>query len=218
MLPPVPATQLPPDFRTQVLLLRPGQTTRPMPISGGLAIIKLVGIKQEAPRRQGAEDKPAARERCASSSSPQRITSFGAGLPAGAARRRADRRSDERLPVALTLGDPAGIGGEIALKAWAELRGRLPFFLIGDLAHMGRARRRLGVPVQRDRRARRGARRRWRAALPVLPHPLPAPAEPGRPDPANAARGRRDHRPRRRAGAHRRGARRSAPTRSTRRR
>ena len=24
-------------------------------------------------------------------------------------------------PVALTLGDPAGIGGEIALKAWAAL-------------------------------------------------------------------------------------------------
>ena len=28
-------------------------------------------------------------------------------------------------PVALTLGDPAGIGGEIALKAWAALRRRL---------------------------------------------------------------------------------------------
>jgi peptidyl-prolyl cis-trans isomerase SurA len=39
VLPPVPATQLPPDFRAQVLLLRPGQTTRPLPISGGLALI-----------------------------------------------------------------------------------------------------------------------------------------------------------------------------------
>ena len=27
-------------------------------------------------------------------------------------------------PVALTLGDPAGIGGEIALKAWAALAGQ----------------------------------------------------------------------------------------------
>jgi len=31
-------------------------------------------------------------------------------------------------PVALTLGDPSGIGGEIALTAWAALAGRLKAF------------------------------------------------------------------------------------------
>jgi len=37
------------------------------------------------------------------------------------------------LPLALTMGEPAGIGGEIALKAWLELRGDLPpFYLIDD--------------------------------------------------------------------------------------
>ena len=36
------------------------------------------------------------------------------------------------LPVALTLGDPAGIGPEITEKAWKVLRNEIPFFVIGD--------------------------------------------------------------------------------------
>ncbi|MFT3972856.1 MAG: 4-hydroxythreonine-4-phosphate dehydrogenase PdxA [Amaricoccus sp.] len=89
-------------------------------------------------------------------------------------------------PVALTLGDPSGIGGEIALKAWAELGGRLPFFLIGDVALMGRIGAKLGLPVQAIDAAN-CAEAAMASGLPVLPHPLPALAEPGRPDPANAA-------------------------------
>jgi len=40
------------------------------------------------------------------------------------------------LPVALTCGEPAGIGPEITAKAWEKLRNELPFFLIGDPAHL----------------------------------------------------------------------------------
>ena len=38
------------------------------------------------------------------------------------------------LPLALTMGDPAGIGPEITVKAWESLRNRpeLAFFVIGD--------------------------------------------------------------------------------------
>jgi 4-hydroxythreonine-4-phosphate dehydrogenase len=32
------------------------------------------------------------------------------------------------LPLALTMGEPAGIGGEIALKAWLDFRDDLPPF------------------------------------------------------------------------------------------
>ena len=40
-------------------------------------------------------------------------------------------------PVALTAGEPAGIGPEIAAAAWASLRGGSePFFWIGDPAHL----------------------------------------------------------------------------------
>ncbi len=77
-LPPVPATQLPPDFRTQVLLLRPGQVTRPMPISGGLALVKLLSIKQ-APPEKLPEDVSAAREALRQQLFSERINSFGQG-------------------------------------------------------------------------------------------------------------------------------------------
>jgi 4-hydroxythreonine-4-phosphate dehydrogenase len=90
------------------------------------------------------------------------------------------------LPIALTLGDPSGIGGEIALKAWAALAGRLPFFLIGDIGHMTGLSERLGIPVATID-APEGAAGALPRGLPVLAHPLPRPAPPGRPDPANAA-------------------------------
>jgi 4-hydroxythreonine-4-phosphate dehydrogenase len=100
------------------------------------------------------------------------------------------------LPLALTLGDPAGIGGEIALKAWSALRERVPFFLLGDAAHMSRVARDLAqrmdgpralelriVPILAPEEAAAASAE----GLPVLDHPLPRPPEPGRPDPANAA-------------------------------
>lgn len=40
------------------------------------------------------------------------------------------------LPVALTCGEPAGIGPEITVKAWEQLRDDVPFFLIGDPRHL----------------------------------------------------------------------------------
>jgi 4-hydroxythreonine-4-phosphate dehydrogenase len=90
------------------------------------------------------------------------------------------------LPIALTLGDPAGIGGEIALKAWAALRRGPPFFLIGDIGHLAPEAERLGVAV-REIAAPADAASAMPAGLPVLHRPLPRPASPGRPDPANAA-------------------------------
>jgi 4-hydroxythreonine-4-phosphate dehydrogenase len=89
------------------------------------------------------------------------------------------------LPVALTLGDPAGIGGEIALKAWAALGADLPFFLIGDLGHISDIGARFGLPVL-EIAGPDDASATARTALPVLHHPLPLPAPPGRPEPANA--------------------------------
>ncbi|HSF92008.1 MAG TPA: 4-hydroxythreonine-4-phosphate dehydrogenase PdxA [Paracoccaceae bacterium] len=41
-----------------------------------------------------------------------------------------------RLPIALTCGEPAGVGPEITVKAWQELRGATPFFLISDVNAM----------------------------------------------------------------------------------
>jgi 4-hydroxythreonine-4-phosphate dehydrogenase len=88
-------------------------------------------------------------------------------------------------PVALTLGDPAGIGPEIALRAWAELRDGPAFFLIGDLGHMTALGARLGLPVRPIVAPVEGGAA-MTEGLPVLDHPLPHPATPGRPDPRNA--------------------------------
>jgi 4-hydroxythreonine-4-phosphate dehydrogenase len=88
-------------------------------------------------------------------------------------------------PVALTLGDPAGIGAEIALKAWAALREGPPFFLIGDLGHMTAIGIRLGLPA-RAIEAPAAAAAAMAEGLPVLDHPLPHPATLGTPEPLNA--------------------------------
>ncbi len=89
------------------------------------------------------------------------------------------------LPVALTLGDPAGIGGEIALKARRALGESLPFFVIGDLAHLRQLGRNLGVKTA-EIEAPGEAIDVIRRGLPVIDFGLPAAVVPGRPDPANA--------------------------------
>jgi 4-hydroxythreonine-4-phosphate dehydrogenase len=89
------------------------------------------------------------------------------------------------LPVVLTLGDPAGIGGEIALKAWAALRDGPTLFLIGDIGHMARLAASLGLAV-REIVEPDQALSAMSAGLPVLHHPLPEPVEAGQAQPGNA--------------------------------
>ena len=84
------------------------------------------------------------------------------------------------LPLALTMGEPAGIGAEIAAGAWRALRATGPaFLLIDDAARLS------GVPVRRIAAPEEVAGA-FAEALPVLHRSLPRPAVPGRPDPANA--------------------------------
>jgi 4-hydroxythreonine-4-phosphate dehydrogenase len=92
-----------------------------------------------------------------------------------------------RRPLALTMGEPAGIGAEIALKAWLA-RPTLPvFFLIDDPQRLERLARRLGWPVpvvEIDSPAEAAAA--FPRALPVLRETLATDAVPGRLDPRNA--------------------------------
>lgn len=83
-------------------------------------------------------------------------------------------------PIALTCGDPAGIGAEIALKARAELGGDLPFFWIGDPAHLPDG---AAFQVIEDPAAALDVPG---GTLPVLRHAFPHPATPGQPEPRNA--------------------------------
>ncbi len=92
-------------------------------------------------------------------------------------------------PLALTMGEPAGIGGEIALKAWAARHsaGVPPFLLIDDPARLAALAELLGLPVPlRPITAAAEAAEAFADALPVLPQALAVPVAPGRPEPANA--------------------------------
>jgi 4-hydroxythreonine-4-phosphate dehydrogenase len=86
------------------------------------------------------------------------------------------------LPLALTMGEPAGIGGEIALMAWTRRgEGLRQFFVLDDPDRLAALARRIGLEVPL------AAARQFASALPVLPVPLAKSATPGALDPANAA-------------------------------
>ncbi|UUX50952.1 4-hydroxythreonine-4-phosphate dehydrogenase PdxA [Nisaea acidiphila] len=90
-------------------------------------------------------------------------------------------------PLALTPGEPAGTGAEIALKAWADARSTLPpFFLLEEPERMSRLAESLGIgtPVI-EIETPNAAREAFHEGLPVLPMAFAAPPEPGRLDPAN---------------------------------
>lgn len=91
-------------------------------------------------------------------------------------------------PLALTMGDPAGIGPEIAVKAWRRRRQDHlpPFFVLGDVDVLARAALESDTPIQIIATVDE-ASALFGQALPVLPvAAAPAPAIPGRPDVANA--------------------------------
>lgn len=90
-------------------------------------------------------------------------------------------------PIALTMGEPAGIGGEIALKAWLRRNdGVPPFFAIDDPDRLRALAARLGMAVPVAAIAAPGdAQAVFSAALPVLPQKLGVAVAPGHPDPAN---------------------------------
>lgn len=87
------------------------------------------------------------------------------------------------LPLALTLGDPAGIGPQLAVEAWRRLRlaGSETFFWIGDPRLIEKA-----VPVVRIEHPEETAKA-FEHGLPVLPVLCETTVIPGRPDPRNAA-------------------------------
>jgi len=100
----------------------------------------------------------------------------------------AARPGAERLPLALTMGDPAGIGPEIAIRAWRERAGGRvpPFAIFGDVESI-RARC-VGHDVDVDVVAvpdARAASTVFDRAIPVVNVALATPALPGLPNAAN---------------------------------
>ena len=93
------------------------------------------------------------------------------------------------LPLALTQGDPSGIGPEIALKAFAARAARaLPaFFALGDPEHYRRVAETLALDLAVEETTPREANDAFETAFPVVPLGLSVRGEPGESDSADAA-------------------------------
>ena len=87
-------------------------------------------------------------------------------------------------PLAITMGEPSGIGGELTLKAWSMRRGKdlPPFFAIDDPARLEGINPE--VPIQVIERAEQAAQV-FEKALPVLPIALKEKSIAGRLNPKN---------------------------------
>ncbi len=94
-----------------------------------------------------------------------------------------------RKPLALTLGEPAGIGPDITIKAWLHRKElKLPaFYLLGDREVIGRRANALGADVPFVETTAEDARAVFPKALPIVTTGVVATARPGQPDDRSAA-------------------------------
>jgi 4-hydroxythreonine-4-phosphate dehydrogenase len=91
-------------------------------------------------------------------------------------------------PLALTLGEPAGIGPDIAIAAWAR-RSQFdlpPFYMHADPQSLARRARRLGIDAPIEVVTPATAGEVFARALPVVALGVAATAEPGHPDASSA--------------------------------
>jgi 4-hydroxythreonine-4-phosphate dehydrogenase len=93
-----------------------------------------------------------------------------------------------KTPLALTVGEPAGIGPDIALAAWmrrAEL-GLPPFYLLADPTFLARRAHALGLDLRVALVTPTQACRAFSTSLPVVDLGLAITARPGAPDASSA--------------------------------
>ena len=92
------------------------------------------------------------------------------------------------LPLALTLGEPAGIGPDLTIHLWrhrAELRPP-PFYLIGQPEFIQLRANQLGVDITTSIVAPSQAIKCFQRALPIVPLDAAITATPGKPDASSA--------------------------------
>lgn len=92
------------------------------------------------------------------------------------------------LPLALTLGEPAGIGPDLTIRIWRQ-REKLrlpPFYLVGDPDFIRARARLLGQEIALSVVSPEQATETFGRALPVVPLEIPATATPGKPDASSA--------------------------------
>jgi 4-hydroxythreonine-4-phosphate dehydrogenase len=91
-------------------------------------------------------------------------------------------------PLALTLGEPAGIGPDIAIKAWLRSKElKLPaFYLLGDRDFVAKRAKILGLNIELACVGAEQAVAAFASALPIVATGRVATAQPGQPDETSA--------------------------------
>ncbi len=91
-------------------------------------------------------------------------------------------------PLALTLGEPAGIGPDITIAAWRQRRelDLPPFYVIASRDFMAQRARHLGAAIEVTACEPREAGSIFATALPVVDVGVPVTAPPGHPDATSA--------------------------------
>jgi 4-hydroxythreonine-4-phosphate dehydrogenase len=91
-------------------------------------------------------------------------------------------------PLALTSGEPAGIGPDIAIEAWLRRKeaGLPPFYLLGDRGHFVARAKTLGSTIEFADVTAETAAAAFPDALPVVATGVKATAQPGKPDGTSA--------------------------------
>jgi 4-hydroxythreonine-4-phosphate dehydrogenase len=87
------------------------------------------------------------------------------------------------LPIALTSGDPSGVGPEITVKAWSEIGRDVPFYVIGDVSHYQSFAKKQNVPIAEISSPEQISDV---VGLPILHQSFPAPIQTGSEQPLNA--------------------------------
>ncbi len=87
-----------------------------------------------------------------------------------------------RRPLAVTMGEPAGIGPDVTLAAWVrrQTERSAPFYVIGDPALYERRAAMLGLPVTVEITTPDDAAATFERALPVVDLGIPVTGTPGR--------------------------------------
>src|SRR5580698_6180885 len=93
----------------------------------------------------------------------------------------------DTTPLAMTMGDPAGIGPELALAAWRDRTPSAPFVVFAAPGLLAAAAKRAGVRAPIIETDPAGAGAAFSNGLPVVPLKNAVEDAPGRPSAANAA-------------------------------
>ena len=76
--------------------------------------------------------------------------------------------SQVKLPIAITIGEPAGIGPDVILQTWLERKQLKPFYVIGDVGLLQERARMIGIDVPVKAASTGDAGQIFDNALPVV--------------------------------------------------